>query len=174
MEPMVGLVSTWLYWHSSSRVTSSILANKLDINKVIVLVHTNEISKEQTELQKSGFVQLLYSLKRTVKNTPILSRGSGIERFSRLLSLHTWFLGACAAHSVSFVDYFNLFWEWRQLFRGNGIYSNWLEVKLLSANILFTATHPGAPLTGIENSLKTSSSLLKSHQFYLQSSVNCT
>lgn len=149
-----------------------ILANEPDIKKVIVHVGTNDIRMKQSEVLKDDFKYLFCSLKQSVNHVfvsgPIPSCRRCVERFSRLLSLHTWLSSACVSHGVSYIDNFNLFCECRQLFRGDGIHPNWAGAKLLSANILFSVLNSAplnsaAPLTCVQSSPITSPN--QSHRY---------
>ncbi|KAK0135342.1 hypothetical protein N1851_028819 [Merluccius polli] len=52
----------------------------------------------------------------------------------------------CAAQSVNFIDNFNIFWECRHLFEGDGFCLNKSGVQLLSYNIFdFLRQSPAAP-----------------------------
>lgn len=111
---------------------------------------TNDIHKQQSEPLKADFVHLFTTLKKSMSHIPmsglIPSYGLGCGRFSHLLALHIWLSSACAAHSVSYIDNFNLFWNHRELFKGDCINPNWLGAKLLSGNISYSVL-----LTGKQN-----------------------
>lgn len=106
-------------------------------------------------------VHLFGTLKRSVSyiyvSGSVQSCGRGIGQFrSRLLSLQIWLSSACAAHSVSYIDNINLFWERRKLFRNYGIHPNWLGAKLPSTNISYCVAHPDVLLSGSQNISQTS------------------
>lgn len=63
---------------------------------------------------------------------PTLARG--VERFSRLLSFHTWLLSACRDYDLGFIDNFNLFWNRYSFYKQDGIHPNKLGSRMLAAN----------------------------------------
>ncbi|CAJ1055557.1 Borealin%2C partial [Xyrichtys novacula] len=68
---------------------------------------------------------------------PIPTLGRGGERFSRILSLHTWLQSTCPTHNFGFIDNFNLFWDRASLFSHDGIHPNRLGSRMLSCNIQY-------------------------------------
>lgn len=109
------------------------------IRRVIVHVGTNDTAFQQSELTKSDFEFLFEFLKQYGKSVfisgPIPTLGPGFGRVSRILSLHTWLLSACRAHSVEFIDNFNLFWNRQSLFRRDSTHPNIMGSRMLAANI---------------------------------------
>ena len=71
--------------------------------------------------------------------------GRGSERFSRLLSLHTWPQGACRENNVGFVDNFDALWGRLSLFLRDGPHPNAKDTHVLTVNIalcVHTVQHP--------------------------------
>ncbi len=62
--------------------------------------------------------------------------------FSRLLGLNTWLQRSCGIKGVNFIDNFNIFWGYRQLFKLDGLHLNKLGVRVLKDNIFFSLHHP--------------------------------
>uniref|UniRef100_A0A673A5R4 Uncharacterized protein n=1 Tax=Sphaeramia orbicularis TaxID=375764 RepID=A0A673A5R4_9TELE len=102
----------------------------------IVAEHpTNDVVKQQSEVLKQDFTELLNTVS-SVKAGVFISgpipplRYAG-ERFSRLWALNKWLATACTAYPVNFIEHFHIFWERRHLFKGNGLFLNKPGVKLL-------------------------------------------
>ena len=109
------------------------------VQRIIVHVGCNDTVFQQSELTKIDFNNLLNFLnscgKTALISGPIPSLGRGSERFSRVLSLHTWLQSACRAHNVGFIDNFNLFWERASYFKSDGIHPNKKGSLMLAANL---------------------------------------
>ncbi|KAK0155797.1 hypothetical protein N1851_001700 [Merluccius polli] len=117
-----------------------------------LVIHTGalDVVKQQSEVLKQDFNDLLNTVR--CLNTEVFISGPlptvrrGDERFSRLLMLNRWLKDTCAAHSVNFIDNFNIFWERRHLFEADGFCLNKSGVQLLSYNIFdFLRQSPAAP-----------------------------
>uniref|UniRef100_A0A3Q3ENX3 SGNH hydrolase-type esterase domain-containing protein n=1 Tax=Labrus bergylta TaxID=56723 RepID=A0A3Q3ENX3_9LABR len=91
------------------------------IKRVVVHVGTNDSSRRQSECTKKDFNLLFNVLKNCGKSVfisgPIPTFDRGPERFSHILSLHTWLRHACNSHNLDFIDNFNLFWNHATLFK---------------------------------------------------------
>ncbi|CAJ1066286.1 hypothetical protein LDENG_00238990 [Xyrichtys novacula] len=126
---------------------TELISNSPGITTVIIQAGTNDIHKQQSELLKHDFVHLITTLQRAVNQVhisgpiPSVSRGCGC--FSRLLALHTWLSSTCAADSVNYyIDNFNIIWNRRELFRGDGVHPNWQGAKMLAGNLFHSVYHP--------------------------------
>ena len=109
------------------------------VQRIIVHVGCNNAMLQQSELTKNEFNKLLHSLNNSGKSVyisgPIPSLGRGSERFSRVLSLHTWLQSACRTHNVGYIDNFNLFWDRASYFKSDGIHPNKQGNLMLAANL---------------------------------------
>ena len=117
-----------------------------------LIVHTGalDVVKPKSEVLKQDFVDLLDKVKslypKVFISGPLPTVRGGDERFSRLMMLNRWLKDTCAAHSVNFIDNFNIFWERRHLFKADGFCLNKSGVRLLSSNIFyFVRQTPAAP-----------------------------
>ncbi|CAJ1052995.1 uncharacterized protein LOC115567150 [Xyrichtys novacula] len=85
------------------------------IHRIIVHVGTNDTAHKQSELTKMDFKSLLHILQCSGKSVfisgPLPTLTRSIDRFSRLLSLNSWFRSLCSTLSTHFIDNFNLFWN---------------------------------------------------------------
>ncbi len=113
-------------------------------NRVIIHVGKNDIRKEQSELLKKDFSELLETLQRLEVQSfisgPLPVRGTNM--FSRLLGLNTWLQRTCGIKGVNFIDNFNIFWGHRQLFKLDVLHPNKLGARMLKDNIYFSIRHP--------------------------------
>lgn len=109
------------------------------IIRIVLHVGTNDTSRRESELTKKDFNFLFNVLKDCRKSVfisgPIPTIGRGSDRFSRILSLHTWLQSACRSHSLDFIDNFNLFWDRPSLFKRDGVHPNKRGSRMLSSNI---------------------------------------
>ena len=117
------------------------------IHRVIIHIGSNDTVLRQSELTKRHFTRLFNSLEHYKLSVfisgPIPTYGRGCERFSRVLSLHTWLQSACQAHSIAFVDNFNLFWNRSSFFRPDGLHPNHAGNRMLAANLQHAVhSHP--------------------------------
>ena len=112
------------------------------INKIIVHVGTNDITRRQSEKTKSDFKDLFEFLavsgKTVFISSPIPTFGRGDERFSRIRELHTWLKHITSSFNFGFIDNFNLFWCRSTFYQPDGIHINTLGNRFLTANILYT------------------------------------
>ncbi|CAJ1069696.1 Borealin%2C partial [Xyrichtys novacula] len=111
------------------------------VTKIVLHVGSNDMSLKQSETTKRDFNLLFNVLKDTGKTVfisgPIPTLGRGGERFSRILSLHTWLQSTCPTHNFGFIDNFNLFWDRASLFSHDGIHPNRRGSRMLSCNIQY-------------------------------------
>uniref|UniRef100_A0A3B5ABG5 SGNH hydrolase-type esterase domain-containing protein n=1 Tax=Stegastes partitus TaxID=144197 RepID=A0A3B5ABG5_9TELE len=137
--------------HCLPGATVSIILDKLpgllrslppSVHRVIVHVGSNDTARQQSELTKKDFNELLKALSNCGKSVfisgPVPTLGRGVGRFSRILSLNTFLPSACRAHNVGFIDNFNLFWNRSSFFRPDGVHPNKLGSRILAANLLYT------------------------------------
>uniref|UniRef100_A0A8C5CKM3 SGNH hydrolase-type esterase domain-containing protein n=1 Tax=Gadus morhua TaxID=8049 RepID=A0A8C5CKM3_GADMO len=112
------------------------------ISQIIVHAGFNDVQREQSELLKRDYTDLLDTLDKThIKSSisgPIPTVDRGINRFSRLLALNTWLSRVCNERGRDFIDNFNLFWRRKYLFRADGLHPNRLGSKLLRDNLLLS------------------------------------
>ncbi len=112
------------------------------IKRVVVHVGSNDTSLRQSEVTKQHFLDLLDFLNSCGKTvfisgpTPIVARGA--ERFSRILSLHTWLQSTCSTRNIKFIDNFNIFWNRSPLFKADGLHLNRHGSSMLAANLQYT------------------------------------
>ena len=114
------------------------------VHRIIVHVGCVDASHRQSEITKTHFNKLFQLLNSTGKSTFIsgpLSPHRGVGIFSRVLSLHTWLQHACRAHSVGFIDNFNLFWGRPSLLKADGFHPNRLGGRTLAANVQYAVQH---------------------------------
>ncbi|KAL0171106.1 hypothetical protein M9458_031417, partial [Cirrhinus mrigala] len=127
-----------------NREPRNILMKHKTANRIIIHVGKNDIRKEQSELLKKDFSELIETLLR-LKVQPFISGplpARGTNMFSRLLGLNTWLQRTCSLKGVNFIDKFNLFWGHRQLFKLDGLHPNKLGARVLKDNIYFSLRHP--------------------------------
>ncbi|KAL0162813.1 hypothetical protein M9458_042209, partial [Cirrhinus mrigala] len=122
----------------------NILMKHKTANRIIIHLGKNDIRKEQSELLKKDFSELIETFRRLeVKpfiSGPLPARGT--KMFSQLLGLNTWLQRTCSLKGVNFIDKFNLFWGHRQLFVLDGLHPNKLGARVLKDNICFSLRHP--------------------------------
>ncbi|KAM4592398.1 uncharacterized protein PAE49_010282 [Odontesthes bonariensis] len=118
-----------------------------------LIVHTGalDVVKQQSEVLKQDFMDLVNKVRCTSTEVffsgPLPTVWKGDERFSRLMMLNRWLKEMCAAHSMNFIDNFNIFWGRRHLFKADGFHLNKSGVQLLSSNIFYSLRHtPAAPI----------------------------
>ncbi|KAL0161231.1 hypothetical protein M9458_044956, partial [Cirrhinus mrigala] len=122
----------------------NILIKHKTANRIIIHVGKNDIRKEQSELLKKDFSELIETLTR-LEVQPFISGplpARGTNMFSQLLGLNTWLQRTCSQKGVNFIDNFNLFWGHRQLFKLDGLHPNKLGGRVLKDNIYFSLCHP--------------------------------
>ncbi|KAL0199102.1 hypothetical protein M9458_007642, partial [Cirrhinus mrigala] len=127
-----------------NRELRNILMKHKTANRIIIHVGKNDIRKEQSELLKKDFSELIETLQR-LEAQPFISGplpARGTNMFSRLLGLNTWLQRTCSQKGVNFIDNFNLFWGHRQLFKLDGLHPNKLGAGVLKDNIYFSLRHP--------------------------------
>uniref|UniRef100_A0A3Q1FHY2 SGNH hydrolase-type esterase domain-containing protein n=1 Tax=Acanthochromis polyacanthus TaxID=80966 RepID=A0A3Q1FHY2_9TELE len=118
-----------------------ILKSFLEVTRIIIHTGTNDIPKQQSELLKQDFLHLFsvvnqFHLRVFISGpTPTCDRGVG--RFSRLLSLNTWLSSVCGSYNMGFINNFDAFWQWRNLFGADGLHLNSAGCRLLSANLTY-------------------------------------
>ncbi|KAL7384544.1 hypothetical protein ABVT39_004411 [Epinephelus coioides] len=109
------------------------------INRLIFHLGSNDTSRRQSELTKMDFVTLFNLLKNCGKSVfisgPLPTLSCGAKRFSRLLSLNSWVQTACSTYGFTFIDNFNLFWNWSSFYRADGLHLSRLGSRMLAANI---------------------------------------
>lgn len=120
------------------------------VTRIIVHVGCNDIARKQSVLTIADFRDLLNFLRTTglevFLSGPIPTLARGVERFSRLLSIHTWLLSACRDYDLGFIDNFNLLWNRYSFYKQDGIHLNALGSRMLAANFqhaVQTATRAG-------------------------------
>ncbi|KAL0161464.1 hypothetical protein M9458_045189, partial [Cirrhinus mrigala] len=127
-----------------NRELRNILMKHKTANRIIIHVGKNDIQKEQSELLKKDFSELIETLRR-LEAQPFISGplpARGTNMFSRLLGLNTRLQRTCSQKGVNFIDNFNLFWGHRQLFKLDGLHPNKLGARVLKDNIYFSLRHP--------------------------------
>uniref|UniRef100_A0A8C5FRS3 SGNH hydrolase-type esterase domain-containing protein n=1 Tax=Gadus morhua TaxID=8049 RepID=A0A8C5FRS3_GADMO len=121
---------------------AKIILENPKISQIIVHAGFNDIQREQSELLKRDYTDLLDTLDKIHINSfisgPIPAVDRGINRYSRLLALNTWLSRVCNERGRGFIDKFNLFWGRKYLFRADGLHPNRLGSKLLRDNLLFS------------------------------------
>ena len=121
---------------------AKIILENPKISQIVVHAGFNDIQREQSELLKRDYTDLLDTLDKIhIKSSisgPIPTVDRGINRFSRLLALNTWLSRVCNERGRDFIDNFNLFWGRKYLFRADGLHPNRLGSKLLRDNLLFS------------------------------------
>lgn len=123
----------------------SVLDSQTQMNRAIIHVGTNEISRQHSEKLKLDFAKPFNQLAKPW--LPVLISGStptcgrGIEYFSRLLSLNTCLSSACHTNDVSFNNKFDVFWERKHLFGADGFHLNRVGNRVLSANLAYGVQH---------------------------------
>ncbi|KAK9513151.1 hypothetical protein VZT92_026712 [Zoarces viviparus] len=126
-----------------------IVADYPTVKNIIVHTGSCDIVKQQSEVLKRDFIDLLNTVS-SVKAEVFISgplppvRG-GDEGFSRLFALNQWLSTACTDHAVHFINNFYLFWECRHLFKAHGVCLNKSGVKLFTSNLFFSLRHPSVP-----------------------------
>ena len=124
---------------------AKIILENPKISQIVVHAGFNDIQREQSELLKRDYTDLLDTLDKIhIKSSisgPIPTVDRGINRFSRLLALNTWLSRVCNERGRDFIDNFNLFWGRKYLFRADGLHPNRLGSKLLRDNLLFSLSH---------------------------------
>lgn len=112
------------------------------VERLIIHVGTNDVTKRQSELLKGDFNTLFAALKDCGKTIffsgPLPTLGRGAERFSRILQLHSWLKAACNIHGFHFIDNFNLFWNRASFYHHDGLHPSSLGSRTLAANIQYT------------------------------------
>lgn len=112
------------------------------VTQVVVHVGSNDSTRLASELIKTDFKDLFMFLKNCGKSVflsgPTPTFGRGGERFSRLLSLHTWLQSTCTAYGFCFIDNFNLFWNRPSFYRLDGLHPSKLGSRILAANFQYT------------------------------------
>uniref|UniRef100_A0A667WYM3 SGNH hydrolase-type esterase domain-containing protein n=1 Tax=Myripristis murdjan TaxID=586833 RepID=A0A667WYM3_9TELE len=118
-----------------------IVAGHPNVKNVIVHIGTNDVVKQQSEVLKRDFGDLLNTVSslsaKVLISGPLPPVRKGVERFSRLLALNTWLATACTVHSLHFIDNFNFFWDRRHLFKADGLFLNKSGVKLFISNLFY-------------------------------------
>ena len=123
---------------------SELIPALLDVHPSVhtVLVHTgtNDVmSREPFKLQSelSSLVDTIQSLgKRCVLSGPLGDLFNSSERFSRLLSLHTWMQNYCSATDVDFISNFDYFWNQRDFFKRDRLHPNIKGTATLTLNFI--------------------------------------
>ncbi|KAL0146949.1 hypothetical protein M9458_057888 [Cirrhinus mrigala] len=149
-EPRTLIVGDSIIRNISSSTTTgnrelrNILMKHKTANRIIIHVGRNDIWKEQSELLKKDFSELIKTLRR-LEVQPFISGtlpARGTNMFSQLLGLNTWLQRTCSLKGVNFINNFNLFWGRRQLFKLDGLHPNKLGARVLKDNIYFSLRHP--------------------------------
>uniref|UniRef100_A0A3Q3FN22 Uncharacterized protein n=1 Tax=Labrus bergylta TaxID=56723 RepID=A0A3Q3FN22_9LABR len=116
-----------------------IVAEHPTVKNVILHIWSNDGTKQQSKVLKQDFTGLLRMVSPLdvdmFISSPIPPVRRAEERFSRLLALNNWLTTACNAHSVNFINNFNIFWERRHLFKADGFCLNMSGVKLCTSNL---------------------------------------
>lgn len=126
-----------------------IVAEHPTVKNFIIHVGSNDVVKQQSEVLKQDFTELLKTVSSVKADVfisgPIPPVRNAEERFSRLRALNKWLSTACTAHSVHFIEHFHIFWERRHLFKANGLFLNKPGVKLLVSNLFYFLRHSSVP-----------------------------
>lgn len=133
--------------HCFPGATVPVILNKLPellrslpptVTRIIVHVGCNDTARKQSVLTTADFKDLFSFLHTTglavFVSGPIPTLARGAERFSRILSLHTWLLSACRDFDLGFIDNFNLFWNRYSFYKPDGVHPNQLGSRMLAAN----------------------------------------
>ena len=140
--------------------TVAVILNKLPellhslpstVTKIIVHVGCNDIARKLSELTKADFRDLFSFLRTTGQSVfisgPIPSLARGDERFSRVLSLHTWLNHACRDFDLTYIDNFNLFWNRHSHYKLDGVHPNLLCSRMLAFNLQHAVLHAAHTVT---------------------------
>lgn len=126
-----------------------LVAEHPTVKNIIIHVGSNDVAKQQSEVLKQDFTELLDTVSSVKADVfisgPFPPVRHADERFSRLWALNRWLSTACSAHTVHFIEHFNIFWERRHLFKENGLFLNKPGVKLLASNLFYVLRHLSAP-----------------------------
>lgn len=124
----------------------SVVAENPTVRNIIIHVGWNDVAKQQSEVLKQDFTELLNTVSSVKADVfisgPIPPVRYAEERFSRLRALNKWLSTACATYAVNFIEHFHIFWERRHLFKGNGLFLNKPGVRLLASNLFHFLRHP--------------------------------
>ena len=119
---------------------------------MIVHTGTNDVmSREPFKLRSelSSLVDTIQSLgKRCVLSGPLGDLFKSSERFSRILSLHTWMQNYCSATDVDFISNFDYFWNQRDFSNVTGCTPTQREQPhslLISSTVLLLTFFDGHP-----------------------------
>ncbi|KAK5921040.1 hypothetical protein CgunFtcFv8_024779 [Champsocephalus gunnari] len=119
------------------------------VKNVVLLIGTNDVVKQQSEVLKEDFKCLLETVSslnaEVFISGPLPPVRRGVERCSRLFALNTWLSTVCTDHSVNCIDNFYFFWDRRHLFKANGVCLNKSGVKLFISNIFNCLRHQSVP-----------------------------
>ncbi|KAM4539925.1 uncharacterized protein PAE49_020669 [Odontesthes bonariensis] len=134
-----------------SKKILDIVAEHPTLKSLIIQTGDLDVVKQQSEVLKQDFMDLVNKVRCTSTEVffsgPLPTVWKGDERFSRLMMLNRWLKDMCAAHSMNFIDNFNIFWGRRHLFKADGFHLNKSGVQLLSSNIFYSLRHtPAAPI----------------------------
>ena len=110
------------------------------VHTVIIHTGTNDVmSRKPFKLhdQLVLLVDTVQSLgKRCVLSGPLGDLYNNCERFSRVLSLHTWMQNYCSATDVYFINNFDYFWNQRDLFKRDRLHPNPKGTAVLTNNFI--------------------------------------
>jgi hypothetical protein len=122
--------------HDINKLLPNILNRHHEIESFTVQVGFNDIMKGSSEQLKIDFKEQIGSLLDTNKHPiicgPLPSLNRGIERFSRLFTLHNWLRDYCSFVGVTFIDNFDSFWKQSSYFELDRIQPNHLGSWILS------------------------------------------
>ncbi len=126
-----------------------IVAEHPTVKNIILHIGTNDVVKQQSEVLKEDFNNLLNIVSSLNAEVFISGRippvRRGAERFSRLMALNRWLSAACTVHSVHFIENFYFLWGRRHLFKADGLRLNKSGVKLFSSNLFYFLRHSSVP-----------------------------
>uniref|UniRef100_A0A8C5DJ96 SGNH hydrolase-type esterase domain-containing protein n=1 Tax=Gouania willdenowi TaxID=441366 RepID=A0A8C5DJ96_GOUWI len=122
-----------------------IVADYPHLKNVVIHFGLNDLAKEESEVLKQDFTQLLKTVSciqpKVFISGPIPPVRKGDLKFSRIYSLNKFLSSACAALSLNFIENFPIFWERRHLFRADGLCLNKAGVKLFTSNLFYFTSH---------------------------------
>ena len=121
----------------------TILTKYSNISTIIIHIGTNDIRARQSEVLKQDFQSLRASLLDTGNKIiisgpiPTTQHNRGLERWSRLFSLHTLMKDYCATTGISFINNFDLFWVRPIFLKPDGLHPNWRGSQMLSLTVTY-------------------------------------
>lgn len=123
-----------------------IMTSNKSMSKIILQVAQRDIHKQNSEILKRDFTELLRTISsldcEVYISGPLPSINMNSEKFSRTLALNTWLTSACMQNNVNFIDHFDIFWKRTDLFREDGFHLSRAGETALTLNIHNALRHP--------------------------------